>query len=180
MRKNMEIMFCRVFQMLMKVGMYALPWRTPKTMKGAGAVKKLPAAIQRQNLNKSLIVTDKMLMNLHLLDGLISSMDASGVSYAIYDGVEANPTDLNIEEGASIYRKEGCDCIIAFGGGSPMDCAKGIGARIARPRKEIHKMQRLFGVLRPIPTIFAVPTTAGTGSETTIAAVVTEAKTINI
>ena len=177
MKVNMETIFCRGFQMIMKVGMYALPWRTPKTMKGAGAVKKLPVAIQRKNLKKPLIVTDKMLMNLHLLDGMIQAMDVCGLSYAIYDGVEPNPTDLNIEEGAAIYREEGCDCMIAFGGGSPMDCAKGIGARIARPRKEIRKMQRLFGVLRPIPTLFAVPTTAGTGSETTIAAVVTEAET---
>ena len=177
MKINMETVFCRGFQMIMKAGMYVLPWSTPKTMKGAGAVKKLPVAIQRKNLAKPLIVTDKMLMRLHLLDGMLSAMDACGLSYAIYDAVEPNPTDLNIEEGATIYREEGCDCMIAFGGGSPMDCAKGIGARIARPNKEIRKMQRLFGVLRPIPTLFAVPTTAGTGSETTIAAVVTEAET---
>ena len=67
--------------------------------------------------------------------------------------------------------------MIAFGGGSPMDCAKGIGARIARPRKSVKKLQGLFKILRPIPTIFAVPTTAGTGSETTVAAVITEAET---
>lgn len=169
--------FCRGFQSVMKVGMYALPWSVPKILKGPGAVKKLPMAIKHKKFKKPLIVTDQMLMKLHLLDGMITAMDEAGLEYAIYDGVAPNPTDINVEEGAKIYKENQCDCMIAFGGGSPMDCAKGIGARIARPHKKINKMQGLFGILRPIPTIFTVPTTSGTGSETTIAAVITEAET---
>lgn len=143
-------------------------------MKGRDAVKKLPEAIKRKKLKKVLIVTDKVLMELHLLDGMLEAMDKQGLEYTIYDGVAPNPTDINVEEGVKLYRENKCDCMIAFGGGSPMDCAKGIGARIARPRKSVEKLQGLFTVLRPIPTIFAVPTTAGTGSETTVAAVITE------
>ena len=100
-----------------------------------------------------------------------------GLEYAIYDGVAPNPTDINVEEGVKLYKEEKCDCMIAFGGGSPMDCAKGIGARITRPHKSVKRLQGLFKILLPIPTIFAVPTTAGTGSETTVAAVITEAAT---
>lgn len=174
---NGKKVFCRGFQGVMKIGMNMLPWWIPKTLKGPGAVKKLPIAIKQKKFIKPLIVTDKMLMNLHLLDGMLAVMDGIGLEYAIYDGVAPNPTDINVEEGAKIYKDNMCDCMIAFGGGSPMDCAKGIGARIARPKKPIYKMQGLFGVLRPIPTIFAVPTTAGTGSETTLAAVITEAET---
>ena len=174
---NLETVFCRSFQFVMKIGMYVLPWRTPKTLKGPGAVKKLPTAIVRKKFKKPLIVTDQMLMSIHLLDGMLEAMDKIGLEYVIYDGVAPNPTDINIEEGAAMYRDNECDCMIAFGGGSPMDCAKGIGARIARPHKKINRMQGLFGVLRPIPAIFTVPTTAGTGSETTIAAVITEAAT---
>ena len=172
-----EVVFCRGFQGVMKLGMYVLPWRMPKTLKGAGAVKKLPSAMRRRGFKKPLIVTDQMLMGLGMLNGMIDSLERIGIEYVIYDGVAPNPTDVNIEEGASLYREHECDCMIAFGGGSPMDCAKGIGARIARPNKPIHRMQGLFGGLRPIPTIFAVPTTAGTGSETTIAAVITEEAT---
>ena len=174
---DLETIYCRSFQFVMKIGMNILPWSVPKTIKGMGAVKKLPKAIWHNNYRKPLIVTDKILVEMHLLDGMLVAMQDIGLEYAIFDGVAPNPTDINIEEGALLYRKNQCDCLIAFGGGSPMDCAKGIGARIARPHKKIRQMQGLFGVLRPIPAIFAVPTTAGTGSETTIAAVITEAST---
>lgn len=112
-----------------------------------------------------------------MLDGMLEAMDLAGAGICNYDGVAPNPTDINVEDGVKIYREEKCDCMIAFGGGSPMDCAKGIGARITRSHKNVKKLQGLFRVLLPIPTIFAVPTTAGTGSETTVAAVITEAET---
>lgn len=174
---NFETIYCRSFQGIMKVGMYLLPWRMPKTLQGAGAVKKLPQVILEKGYKKPLIVSGKVLTRLHAMDGMTKVMESLGLEYVLFNNVDANPTDLNVEEGAAVYRENGCDCIIAFGGGSPMDCAKGIGARIARPRKKIRRMQGLFGILRPIPMLFAVPTTAGTGSETTIAAVITEAST---
>lgn len=161
----------------MKIGMAILPWKVPKTLRGRDAVKRLPEAIKHKKFKKVLIVTDKMLMELHLLDGMLEAMDQQGLEYAIYDGVAPNPTDINVEEGVKLYKEEKCDCMIAFGGGSPMDCAKGIGARITRPHKSVKRLQGLFKILLPIPTIFAVPTTAGTGSETTVAAVITEAAT---
>ncbi|MEI3267530.1 MAG: iron-containing alcohol dehydrogenase [Frisingicoccus sp.] len=139
--------YCRGFQFVMKAGMTVLPWRVPKTLKGPGAVKKLPEAIKRKKFKKVLIVTDKVLMELHLLDGMLEAMDRQGLEYAIYDGVAPNPTDINVEEGVRIYKENKCDCMIAFGGGSPMDCAKGIGARIARPRKSVKKLQGLFKIL---------------------------------
>lgn len=168
---------CRGFQAVMKIAMYCLPWRVPKLLHGAGAVKKLPDAIKRKKFNCVLIVTDKVLRELHLLDGMIEAMEKVNLDYVIYDGVAPNPTDVNVEDGVRLYQQHHCDCMIAFGGGSAMDCAKGIGARIARPGKSVDKLQGLLRVLRPIPTIFTVPTTAGTGSETTIAAVITDSKT---
>ena len=168
---------CRGFQYAMKVGMCVLPWRVPKLMQGAGAVKKLPAAVKRRGFKKVLIVTDHTLMDLHLLDGMLDAMKASELEYVIYDGVGPNPTDENVEAGVVMFKENKCDCMIAFGGGSPMDCAKAVGGRIARPGKPVRKLQGLFRILKPIPIIFAVPTTAGTGSETTIAAVITESAT---
>ena len=174
---NLKKLGCRGFQSVMKAGMYVLPWRVPKLMQGAGAVKKLPAAVKRRGFKKVLIVTDHTLMDLHLLDGMLDAMKEAELEYRIYDGVGPNPTDENVEDGVVLFREHHCDCMIAFGGGSPMDCAKAIGARVARPKKKVKQLQGLFRILKPIPIIFAVPTTAGTGSETTIAAVITEEAT---
>ena len=161
----------------MKIGMYLLPWSMPKVIEGEGSIRKLPSLIKEKGFKKVLIVTDKTLVGLHLLDGLFASLKDEGIEYVLFDGVDPNPTDLNVEEGVRLYKDNGCEAMVAFGGGSPMDCAKGIGARIARPKKSIAKLQGLFKVLKRIPLIYTVPTTAGTGSETTIAAVITEAKT---
>lgn len=175
---SLKKIYCRGFQAVMKIGMYALPWRVPKVLKGPGAVKRLPKAIRKKGFRKVLIVTDSLLMGqLHLLDDMLDAMEEAGLDYVAYDKVSPNPTDINVEEGVKIYKENHCDCMIAFGGGSPMDCAKGIGARIARKGKSVHQLQGLFKILRPIPRVFAVPTTAGTGSETTIAAVITESAT---
>lgn len=170
-------LYCRIYQGVMKIGMYLLPWSMPEVIEGEGSIKKLPKLIKEKGFKKVLIVTDKTLVSLHILDSLFESLKDVGIAFVVFDGVDPNPTDLNVEEGVKIYKDSSCDAMIAFGGGSPMDCAKGIGARIARPKKSIAKLQGLFKVLKRIPTIFTVPTTAGTGSETTIAAVITEAKT---
>ncbi len=169
--------YCRIYQGVMKVGMYFLPWKMPEKIEGAGAIKKLPAFIKEKGFHKVLIVTDQTLMKLHLLDSLIETLEKESLEYVLFDGVDPNPSDINIEKGVSLYLENKCDSMIAFGGGSPMDCAKAIGARIARPHKSVEQLQGLFKVLHRIPTIFTVPTTAGTGSETTIAAVVTDSKT---
>ena len=163
----------RPFQSCMKLAMYVLPWRMPETLEGIGAIKQLPAFVKEKGNKKAFIVTDKTLMNLHLLDDMLHAMEEMQLPYELFDKVTPNPTDVCVEEGVALYKKHQCDCIIAFGGGSPMDCAKGIAARIARPNKSIKQLQGVLRVLRPVPTIYAVPTTAGTGSETTIAAVIT-------
>lgn len=170
--------FCRSYQGVFKVGMNFLPWGMPKTLSGPGCLKRLPALIKSRGFNRVLIVTDKVLnKDLKMLDELYEEMKNEGVEYVVYDGVQPNPTDINAKEGLNLFKKYHCQAIVAFGGGSPMDCAKAIGAMYARPGKSINQLQGLFRVLRRIPTIFAVPTTAGTGSETTVAAVITDSKT---
>jgi alcohol dehydrogenase class IV len=119
-------------------------------------------------------------MGLHLLDSLFEALKSADIKYSLYDQVQPNPTIDNIEAALKIYKANNCQAIIAFGGGSPMDCAKATGARVARPNRPVTKMRGLFKVTLPAfkmgslfpPPLFAVPTTAGTGSETTIAAVV--------
>ena len=168
--------FCRVYQGIFKIGMYVIPWGMPKTIEGAGSIRQLPALIKENGFTKVLVVTDKVLISLGLLDSLFEAMAEAGVEYVVYDGVQPNPTDINVAEGVKLFKENGCQAFIAFGGGSPMDCCKGIGAVLVK-NKPVDKLQGLFRVLHRIPTIFAVPTTAGTGSETTVAAVITDSKT---
>lgn len=169
--------YCRTYQFVMRAAACCLPWRKPELIEGKDSLKRLPAVIKEKGIPSVLIVTDKGLMSLGMLDPLFDGLKQEGVEYRLYDKTVPNPTIDNIEEGVQLYKEGNCAAIIAFGGGSPMDCAKGIGARIARPGKPIAKMKGVLKVLRRLPPIFAVPTTAGTGSEATLAAVITNSAT---
>ncbi|MBR0542191.1 MAG: iron-containing alcohol dehydrogenase [Clostridia bacterium] len=161
----------------MKVFMFFLDWSEPELLTGPGAIKKLPAVIKEKGINKVMIVTDKGLMSLNLLDGLFEKLKEQGISYVVYDGVQPNPSIENIEEAREMFVANGCEAMIAFGGGSPMDCAKAACARVVRPNKTIPQMRGVMKVMKKLPPFFAVPTTAGTGSETTLAAVVSNTQT---
>ena len=169
--------FYRAYQTAYKGAMTFLNWDEPYLLKGEGAVKKLPALVKSKGINNVLIVTDKGLMSLGLLNGMLEQMDKNEVKYVIYDGVQPNPTIDNIEEARRIYLKNGCQGIIAFGGGSPMDCAKAAGARVTNPNKSVVSMRGQLKIVHKLPPFFAVPTTAGTGSEVTLAAVVSNPET---
>ena len=164
----------RAVQFITKAGMYLLPWRTPEIMRGAGSSRKLPVAVSRKNLKKPLIVTGMTVSKAGLMEGMLETAESFRLSGVIFDKVTPNPTDEEVEAGEAMFRENGCDCIIAFGGGSDIDCAKAIGAKIARPEKSVRQLQGALKILRPIPVLFVVPTTAGSGSETTISAVITE------
>ncbi len=167
----------RAYQSVYKFAMSFLDWSEPYLLEGEGAVLRLPEFIKGKGIKKVLVVTDKGLMGLHLLDPMFEKLDEAGVGYVVFDGVQPNPTIPNIEETKKIYEENGCEGIIAFGGGSPMDCAKAASARIVRPNKSVRAMRGQLKVLKKLPPFFAVPTTAGTGSETTIAAVVSDPET---
>lgn len=170
-------LFYRTYQTVYKGAMTFLNWDEPYLLKGEGAVKKLPALIKSKGIDNVLIVTDKGLMSLGLLNGMLEQMESNGVKYTIYDGVQPNPTIDNIEQARRAYLKNGCKGIVAFGGGSPMDCAKAAGARVTNPNKSVVKMRGQLKIVHKLPPLFAVPTTAGTGSEVTLAAVVSNPET---
>ena len=170
--------FFRTYQSVFKIAMCAFDWSEPELLEGAGAIERLPAFIKTKGLKKVLIVTDKGLTSLHLLDGLYAKLDEEGIEYAVYDGTQPNPTIQNIEDARQMYVDNGCEGVIAFGGGSPMDCAKiAAAARVTNPKKSVKKMRGLLKVTHKLPPFFAVPTTAGTGSEVTLAAVVSDPET---
>ena len=169
--------YYRVSQKVLKLAMCFMNWSEPQLIEGENAVLKLPKFIKDKGINKVLVVTDKGLMGLHLLDPLFEELKAQNVECVVYDGVQPNPTIPSIEECKDIYLDNKCEGIIAFGGGSPMDCAKAAAARVVKPKKSVRKMRGYLKVNKKLPPFFAVPTTAGTGSETTLAAVVTDPET---
>jgi alcohol dehydrogenase class IV len=101
------------------------------------SLSKLPDLINSKNIKNVLIVTDKGISSLGLMDGLLEGLTKEDIKYVIYDRTIPNPTIENIEEAFELYKSQKCEAIVAFGGGSPMDCAKGVGARISRPHKSI-------------------------------------------
>ncbi|MBY0155101.1 iron-containing alcohol dehydrogenase [Cytobacillus oceanisediminis] len=166
--------YCRMVQKTFKLASPFLPWRKPELLEGPNSLDKLPDVIKKNEISRILIVTDSGISGLGLMDGLLSNLQKKNIEFYIYDKTIPNPTNTNIEEALEVYKKNDCQGIIAFGGGSPMDCAKGVGARVMRPEKSISQMKGQFKVRKELPPIFAVPTTAGTGSEATVAAVITD------
>lgn len=173
----MNNLLCRVYQFGFRIAARFLKWRKPKLLSGSGSLLDLPELIKNEGKTKVLIVTDKGIMNLGLTKNLESGLKNNGIDYFIYDKTVPNPTVENVEEAVKVYVENGCEAIIGFGGGTAIDCAKGVGARIARPKKSLNKMKGVLKVGRKIPLLIAVPTTAGTGSEGTLAAVITDSKT---
>lgn len=167
----------RIFQFFLTSAMYLMPWRQPELITGPGSIKSLPSFIRKKGLTRVLIVTDPVLHRIGLLNSLFSACEEAGLAYTLFDGVEPNPSIENIEEARRLYVENKCEGIVAFGGGSSMDCAKAAGARVVKPRQSVSQMGGTLRVLKRLPPVFAVPTTAGTGSETTIAAVVTDRST---
>lgn len=163
--------YCRAFQFVLRLAMPFLPWRRPAILHH---FEELAAVIRSNGIDRVLIVTDERLSQLGLYDGLTRSLDDRKIIYTIYDGVQPNPTIENIEQALALYKEANCSGIIAFGGGSPIDCAKAVGARVVRPQKSIRQMRGLLAIRKRLPFFAAIPTTAGTGSETTVAAVVAD------
>ena len=157
----------------------------PTIVDGPDALQRIPDILKERGEKKPLVVTDPNIFKLGLLDEFLAGMDKDGVPYAVFHDVHANPTVEDVEAGLQAYKDNGCDSLVAVGGGSSMDCAKGIMARVWRPSRPVKKMKGLLMVTLPSlqmngllpPTLYAAPTTAGTGSETTIAAVITDAQT---
>ena len=165
------------YQGVMKISNYFLGYHMPEYIFGRGSVKELPRVLKEKDAGKVLLVTDKGLVEAGIAGRVTALLDGAGIDHVLYADVVANPTDGNVEAGFSMFRESGCDSVVALGGGSPMDCAKGICAKAAHPRKSVKQLFGLLSVHWFVPKLFAIPTTSGTGSETTIAAVLTEAET---
>jgi len=173
----MKAFFYRIYQFVLNIASYLVHWPIPTLLEGENSVLKIPAILTQKGITHILLVTDKTITNLGLTAPLLQMLSASGIETTVFDETVPNPTIDNIEKALDLYRSSQSTAIIAFGGGSPMDCAKGVGARVTNPDKSIAQMRGLLKVAKPLPFLIAIPTTAGTGSETTIAAVISNPET---
>ncbi len=163
--------FCRVFQAVFRLALPVLPYREPEIIPSCSCLDKV---FKKEKISSVLVVTDKGIVNHGLLQPVQEAFMASGVSYAIYDDTMPNPTVKNVEDALKIYKAHHCSAIIAIGGGSAIDCAKAVGSSVVYPKRTINQLGGMLKVWRRLPTLIAIPTTAGTGSETTVAALVTD------
>lgn len=175
----MELLFMkkiiyRIEQKVLIFFMRLMDWSEPQLF---DSILDLPPFIKKMGLSKVLLVSDKGIMSLHLADPLIEKLEEYDITCIIFDEVTPNPTIPSIEKCRQLYIDNKCEGIIAFGGGSPMDCAKAAGARVTNPRRSVKKMRGYLKIKNKLPPLFAIPTTAGTGSETTLAAVITDPET---
>jgi len=143
---------------------------------GAGLSRRTGEFLAKAGTRKALIVTDEGIVSAKMLDPVVESLDRSGVACAVYDRVEPNPSEESMMEGLEAARSFGCDAVVAFGGGSSIDTAKGIAA-MATNEGRILDYEGVGKLRNPTLPLTAIPTTAGTGSEVTAATIVTNRAT---
>lgn len=165
--------YCRIFQAGFRLAMPFMPYREPEIL---NSLEEVSEVLKNQNITSVLLVTSKTVSKSNGVCHLKECLSHANIKCAVYNETCPNPTVDNVESARALYVEEKCNAIIAFGGGSAMDCAKAVGARIAYPHKTVNQMKGLLKVLKKIPTLIAIPTTAGTGSEVTVTSVITNSE----
>ena len=168
---NLRHVGYRAYQCVFGLGARLLPWRQPETITGPGSLADIPARLPRYGARRPLVVASRRQCADPAFRQILSRLEG----YTLFSDIQPNPPVSTVEAAAALYRQAHCDSLVAVGGGSPMDTAKAAAALVVRPGKAPEQLAGLLKVRRAIPPFIAVPTTAGTGSETTIAAVVTGA-----
>ena len=169
----MNTFFCRAFQCCFAVGARLLPWRRPRVYAGPGSLLRAADILRENGLRRPFVVASRRQCADKHFRALQEALDEQDIMLSVFSSVEPNPSVETVEKIAAQYRLDRCDCFLVIGGGSPMDAAKAAAARLARPERSLSRLAGLLKVRRRVPPLIAVPTTAGTGSETTIAAVIT-------
>ena len=177
MTNTLELVWCRTFQAVLKIGNYFMGYRMPHYLEGPGKIAELGAFLKEKNINDVLVVTGSGMVRRGQVKPMLDGFEAAGIRYTLKTYDTTDPTSDDVEAGYKAYKDNGCKAIVALGGGSRIDCAMGIAAKAVHPRKKVSQLQGLLKVHWPIPPFVAIPTTAGAGSETTVAAVITDSAT---
>lgn len=174
----MNKLFVRIEQFVCAI--YIKLFKEPKQVvyTGNDSIFKLVKELKKIKVKKVFIATDKNISNLNLAGNLLNTLKVNNIDYYLFDEIESDPCIDTVEKGFLLYNKNECDAMIGIGGGSVLDCAKVIGARVSDPKRSIMKLKKLIGGVKKFNIPFmAIPTTSGTGSENTLYALITDKKT---
>lgn len=142
---------------------------------GKGAIESIVPEFQQRGFSKAAVVTDKGLIEHGIATKVTKLLDNATIDYALYDGIVPNPTIQNVKDGVAFVKEAEADCLIAIGGGSPIDTAKAIGIILANPEfSDVISLEGVADTKNPCLPILAVPTTSGTAAEVTINYVITD------
>lgn len=148
--------------------------REPEVIKGSGCLLKIPEMLAAAGHERVLVATTPGFIKRKTLEPFFEALESAGIEATVFSEVVPDPTIECVEQVATAYVLGNCQAVVAIGGGSVIDCAKAAAARVVRPEKQIRDMKGLLKIHTKLPDFFAVPTTAGTGSEATAASVVTD------
>lgn len=172
-----KVIFYKLLMAVLKVLIKFVPQPPPLLYTGENSALAMSGQIGMLGYRKVLIVTDKVLVGLGVCRGICDSLRSQGIEYVIFDGVMPDPLDTIVQEGSDTYAAQSCDCVLGLGGGSSLDAAKMIAALAAHPNKSVKQLSGILKFKRKAKPLFLVPSTAGTGSEVTAAAVISNSLT---
>ncbi len=172
----MKIIY-RLYQFILKWVAKILPWKQPIVFEGEQSMHNLKKHLSTLPYKNYLIVTDPGIKKVGLLDYVKTAIQLEAIEFTVFDETTPNPTIQSIEKAYQTYMNNHCDALIGLGGGSAIDAAKAVGIRVKKPNTPLRKMKGILKVRKSLPYLIAIPTTAGTGSETTIATVVSNPDT---
>lgn len=165
--------YCRFYQGVIKLAMKFMRYPEQKKVDKVGGIKEIPALLKQEGIHNILLVCSKSVKRQGLLEELFQEFDKQRITYTIFEDVDPNTTTTNVDNGYQVYVKHQCQGFVAIGGGSVLDCAKIIAIKAANPTLTFEKMKKMTNIKNRIPYFIAVPTTAGTGSESSVGAVIT-------
>lgn len=168
---------CRIYQKALYLATFFLNFSEPELHEGEASIKDIPLILEKHHNLHPLVLTDPGLVKFGLEKPLLGVLTDANIGYSFFKDVCPNPTFDVIEQAYEVYQKGNCDCLIALGGGSSIDTAKAVGAKVSNPHRSLQSFKGLLKVHRKLPLLIAIPTTAGTGSEATVAAVIVNPKT---
>lgn len=168
----MNKILTRIIQCGVGIGMHFLPWKEPTVYKGVGMIRMLPTALKTADIKRVLIVTDQGIKQSGVLEKVTEQFSNRNLTYEVFDTVEPNPDEDTIEKIVDLYIKSGSEGLIGVGGGSVIDATKVASVLVNHPNKKPRDFEGMFKVRGKTAYTLMIPTTAGTGSEVTLAAVV--------
>lgn len=171
---NFKKGYYRCYQSMIRIYLTFVKYPQQQLIARAGGITSIPSILKENNFKHICLICSKSIRKNGLLNELITGLEKEAITYSIFENIHPNTTTEDVEEGYKVYRDNKCEAIIAVGGGSVMDCAKIIGIKISNPDLNYQQMKHMSAIKKPIPFLVAVPTTAGTGSESSIGCVVTD------